>query len=112
MLDFVTIEKIAAKAAEARVANPGLERVVAKPTTDSEGRDALRITLVLRPEAVDALSGDAALDLLVSLQRDLQSKGEERLAIVEYATENEMKEEEEDALEAEMQDAESEGDEG
>ncbi|MEA3011406.1 MAG: hypothetical protein QOJ91_3098 [Sphingomonadales bacterium] len=112
LLDFVTIEKIAAKAAETQVANPGLERVVAKPTTDSEGRDALRITLVLRPEAVEALSGDAALDLLVTLQNDLQSEGEERLAIVEYATETEMKEEEEDTLEGERQDAELEGDEG
>jgi hypothetical protein len=106
MLDFVTIEKIAQKAAAHQVASPGLERVVAKPTTDSEGREALRITVVLRPEAVEALSGDAALDLLVALQRELQSKGEERLAIVEYATEEEMTEEEEDALEAQRQDAE------
>ena len=109
MLDFVTIEKIAAKAARAQVADHGLERVVAQPTTDSEGREALRITLVLRPEAVEALSGDTALDLLVSLQRELQSQGEERLAIVEYATEAEMREEEDEAREAERQDGELDG---
>lgn len=106
MLDFVTIEKIAAKAAEGKVAVAGVERVVAQPTFDSEGQEALRITVVLKPEAVEALSGDAALDILVSVKQELAREGEERLPIVEYATEAEMKEEEEEAREAERQEAE------
>lgn len=93
MLDFVTIERIATKAAKAQVPSEGLQRVVAQQTTDSEGKDALRITLVLTPEAVDEMTGDAALDLLVALQRELQKEGEERFAVVEYATEAELKEE-------------------
>jgi hypothetical protein len=106
MLDFIAVEHIAAKAAKKQLSEPDLERVVAQATTDSEGREALRITLVLKPEAVAALSGDAALDLLVSLQHELQERGEERFALVEYATEAEMREEEEEVREARRQEAE------
>lgn len=93
MLDFVTIERIAAKAARAQVSDAGLERILVSPAIDSDGRDALRITLVLKPEAVRALSGDGALDLLVRVQQELANCEEERFPIVEYATEAELKEE-------------------
>jgi hypothetical protein len=101
MLDFVTIEKIAAKAARAQVAESGLERVLVSPAIDSDGKDALRITLVLKPEAVKALSGDAALDLLVDVQRELSNRNEERFPIVEYATEQELLEDKSDKGEME-----------
>jgi hypothetical protein len=101
MLDFLTIEKIATRAAKAQVADAGLERIVVAPAVDSDGRDALRITLVLKPEAVRALSGDAALDLLVSVQQELARRDEERFPIVEYATEAELQEEKQEEGEPE-----------
>jgi len=97
MLEFQTIEAIARRIAENKMATLGLERVLARPAFDSEGRDALRVTVVLTPEAVQELSGDAALDLLAELNQALQREGEERFAVVEYATEAEMSEEEEES---------------
>jgi hypothetical protein len=94
MLDYRTIETIAGRVATQRVAEAGLERTLAEPATDSEGRDALRITLVLKPNAVEKLTGDAAIDLLVELQRALAQEGEERFPIIEYATEQELAEDE------------------
>jgi hypothetical protein len=92
MLDFVTIEKITAKAARAKVPANDVERVLVEPTVDSGGQDALRITLVLRPEAVKTWTGDDALDVLVAIQHALLAQQEERLAIVHYATEAELNE--------------------
>lgn len=89
MLDSQAITQIARKVASAQVA-AGLERVVTEPATDSEGNEALRITLVLKPDAAKKLTGDEALDLLVAIQQKLRAAGEERFPIVEYATEQEL----------------------
>jgi len=76
--------------ARTRVAEANLERIVTEPATDSEGKEALRIILVLKPGAAKILTGDQALDLLVGIQQKLQAEGEERFPIVEYATEQEL----------------------
>ena len=94
MLDAVTIENIAARAARKRVSEAGLERVVVKPAVDSEGKDALRITFVLTPRGAEEITGDAAVDLLVALQQELAEKDEERSPLVEYATERDIAERE------------------
>lgn len=94
MLDESKIIEIAEGIARKQVAGAGLERVLTRPTTDSEGNEALRITVVLKPEAVHRMTGDEALDLLVGLQQQLSDAGEERFPMVEYATEEELAEEE------------------
>jgi hypothetical protein len=58
--------------------------------TDSQGHDALRVTIVIRPGAADKLKGDSVLDTLVEIQDRLREAGEERFAIVEYATQDEL----------------------
>ncbi len=63
-----------------------LDDVVTENTTSSDGEDALRITLVLTPETVDAITGDDALKLLVDINDSLRREGDVRFAIVEYAT--------------------------
>lgn len=90
MLTEATINEIASRVARTRVNGSGLERVLTEAATDSEGHDALRITLVLKPAAVQKLTGDEALDLLVGIQQGLRSQGEHRFPIVEYATEKEL----------------------
>jgi hypothetical protein len=60
-----------------------------EPTTDSQGREALKITVVIPPGAAQKLK-DAVLDALVSLRERLREMGEERTPIVEYATEAEL----------------------
>lgn len=90
MLDFKTIEAIATKVARRQISEQDFERAISQSATDSEGKDALRITLVLKQEAVQSLSGDSALDILVELQNELDRQGEERFPIIEYATDQEL----------------------
>jgi hypothetical protein len=105
MLEYKAIESIADRIAKGH--GVGVDRIVARPTVDSEGKDAIRVTLVLPAGAAEELSGDASLDLLYELDQALQGEGEERMAIVEYATQEEIEEEE-----ARATDAFSEGDDG
>ncbi len=90
MLAKNKILKIARDAATANLSSSAVSQVLSEPTTDSEGRDALRITIVIKPNALGRLTGDAALDTLVEIQSNLRQAGEERFPIVEYSTESEL----------------------
>jgi len=90
MLETAKISEIARQVAGKRFEQGSVERVISEPATDSNGNEALRITLVLRPNVVRKLSGDSVLDTLVDIRRNLQSAGEDRLAIIEYATQAEL----------------------
>jgi hypothetical protein len=58
---------------------------------DSYGEDAIRITVVLAPDAIKRLAKkDAPLNALVRLRERLSQMGESRIPIVEYATEAEL----------------------
>jgi hypothetical protein len=65
-------------------------RVEFEPTTDSTGRDALKVTVVIAPGATERLKNGATLDALVSLQERLREMREDRVPIIEYATEAEL----------------------
>jgi hypothetical protein len=65
-------------------------RVEHAPTTDSQGRDALRVTVVIAPDAVRKLAKGAVLDALVRLRERLSEMRDDRIPIVEYATEAEL----------------------
>jgi hypothetical protein len=73
----------------------GSENVVRaeyEPTADSQGRGALKITVVIAPGAIKRLRDGAALDALVKLQERLRGMGERRTPIIQYATEAELQE--------------------
>jgi len=61
-----------------------------EPALDSDGNEAVRITIVIAPGAVRKLGGEAILDTLVELRRRLEAEGEVRFPLVEYATEAEL----------------------
>jgi hypothetical protein len=63
-------------------------------TVDFQGRDAVRITIVLDPAALGSIKskGDAVLDTLVEINQALRNEGEHRFPIVEYATQEELNE--------------------
>ncbi len=67
-----------------------VERLEIRPTTDSQGREALKITVVIAPGATDRIAGGAVLDALVSVQDRFREMREERIPIIEYATEAEL----------------------
>jgi hypothetical protein len=96
MLEALKLQELARKIVTKRLPNVQLDDVVAASITDSEGEAALRITLVLTPESVDAISGEDALKLLIDIQQGLFREGEERFAIVEYATADDVPHEEVD----------------
>ncbi|MGH7031513.1 MAG: hypothetical protein ACREE9_01275 [Stellaceae bacterium] len=89
MLDLSTIAETVEKVAKSHL-KPIVIRALAEPAIDSEGREALRVTIVIQPDAAGRLEGDAILDTLVHIQDRLREAGEERFAIVQYATEDEL----------------------
>jgi hypothetical protein len=92
MIAAKKIDEIAEEVAGEELRAANVKSVTSDSATDSEGRDAVRITIVLRPGAAETIDGDAALDTLVKIQQKLQEAGEQRRAIVEYATEEELAE--------------------
>ncbi|HKG82650.1 MAG TPA: hypothetical protein VKB16_05765 [Beijerinckiaceae bacterium] len=90
---MISSEKIAQVAGEVAAANlsaKSIETVLSAPASDSEGRDAVRITIVIKPGIAAKLKDDAVLDTLVEIRRRLEQLGEERLPLIEYATKNEL----------------------
>lgn len=86
MLNAPELQKLARTLVKKRMPTVRLDDVVAENTTSSDGDPALRITLILTPELVDAITGEDALKLLVDINDGLRREGDERFAIVEYAT--------------------------
>ena len=90
MLDEKRIQKIAQEIANANLTSANVSSVSSSSTIDSEGHDALLITIVIKSGSESKIGGDAALDTLVGIKDRLRREGEERLAIVEYATKEEL----------------------
>ncbi len=65
-------------------------RVELQPTTDSSGRDALGITVVIAPFATKRLKGKAIMDALASVRKQLEEMADERAPIIHFATEEEL----------------------
>jgi hypothetical protein len=94
MLNAPELQKLARKLVKERMPTVRLDDVVAENTTSSNGDPTLRITLVLTPESVDAITGEDALKLLVDINDGLQRQGDERFASIEYATADDLEDEE------------------
>jgi hypothetical protein len=92
MLHERRIVEIAGDVARANLTSARVSGIISEPTVDSQGREALRITIVIPPGAAAKIKGDAALDTLVQIQERLRDAGEERFPIVEYATKEELEE--------------------
>jgi len=74
----------------AELGEDNIVRLDWEPTTDSQGREALKITVVIPPGATRKLRDGAVLDASVRLRERLREMGENRTPIVEYATEAEL----------------------
>ncbi len=91
MLDAKKIDRSVAAVAR-KTLGKEFVRTKSEPTIDSWGDEALSVLIVIKPGAADRITGDAALDTLSGIQEKLQEQGEQRFAIVEYATEEELAE--------------------
>ena len=90
-LETDAIKKIVSEVAKANLTSKFVREVRSEPATDSVGREALRITIVIVPGAEAKIKGDALVDTLAQIQDRLRQAGEERFPIVEYATTKELK---------------------
>ena len=90
MLDEKRIQKIAQEVASAKLNSANISSVLSSTAIDSEGHESLRITIVIKPGSESRIKGDATLDTLVGIQDRLRNEGEERFAIIEYATKKEL----------------------
>ncbi len=84
------IDEVMSKAASAALKKVGISRVFSVPATDSEGHEALHVTVVLKKSKNREMNGDLALDTIVSIGRALRDSGDERLPIVEFVGEEEL----------------------
>ena len=92
MLHEKRIQEIAQEVASEKLTSANVSSVSSSAAIDSEGHEALRITIVIKPGSESRIKGDATLDTLVGIQDRLRSEGEERFAIIEYATKRELSE--------------------
>lgn len=91
MLKLSRVNEVVNKVASATIkSGAGIQRVDSEPTLDSEGKDALHITIVLKRGSAGKISGDNALDTLVRIERALREAKEERFPIISYVTEEEL----------------------
>ena len=72
------------------------ERIAAELTADSEGKDALSILMVLTPKGALTMTGDNLIELLSGIWDGLEDRGDERMPILRYATEEGLAEADED----------------
>jgi hypothetical protein len=86
ILELTNVSEVATKAASAVLTGQtGVQSVAGEPAVDSEGHGALNITIVLKRGTADKMSGNQALDTLVSLERALREAKDERFPIVYFA---------------------------
>lgn len=91
-LQATDIEREAVEVAKKNFGTGSVLRAIVEPAVDLDGDDAWRITIVLEADAVEQIDGDAVLDNLVQIHERLRRKGDERLPIVQFATEAELRE--------------------
>jgi len=92
MIEAMEVARIAEKVAREKLGAENVVRTIAEPMVDWTGAEGWRVLIVLTANAVSQISGEAALDNLVGLQKSIQRAGDSRVAFVEYATEEDLAE--------------------
>jgi hypothetical protein len=85
------LTRLVRQALAAALGDENVVRVELQATTDSQDRDALKVIVVIPPDATNRLK-DGVLDALVAVGQRLRDLGDDRTPIVEYATEAELAE--------------------
>jgi hypothetical protein len=59
MLELTTVDRVVDKAAVAALKKARISRVFSRPTVDSDGHEALTVTIVLKPGTGGQIAGDS-----------------------------------------------------
>jgi len=86
MLSAEKIDEIVLDIAGKKLPRESVDHVNSFDATDSEGHEAVRIVITLKPNVASRMDGDAVLDTLVGIQSRLSAAGEDRFPLVEYAS--------------------------
>lgn len=86
MLDDPKIQTLMRQVAAGILPTTGLLEIRSEPVEDSEGHEALRITLVMAEDAIDALTPVQLVALLREVHDSLLREGDERFPLLSYAT--------------------------
>lgn len=86
MLELPQIREMLKQIATGVLPARELLEIRTEPSVDAEGRDSLRITLVLTEEAAKTFTGEDASRLLLNLHDGLLNQGDERFPVLYYAT--------------------------
>jgi hypothetical protein len=90
MLPATKIDEIVRDVAAKELPRESVDHVISSDSTDSEGHDAVRIVIFLKPNVLEGVKGDAVLDTLVGIQTRLSAEGEDRFPLVEYASTDDL----------------------
>lgn len=86
MLEDPQVQKLMKQVAAGIFPATELLDVRAEPASDQDGKDALRITLVITDDLVDKLTGEQLADLLTEIRDLLLVQGDERFPLLHFAT--------------------------
>jgi hypothetical protein len=84
-MDKNRIEQLAKQAATATLGTGSVKSVISAPMIDSEGQEALRLTIVMSPGFAAGLEGSKVVNTMVRVHDSLQKGGEERFPFVDFA---------------------------
>ncbi len=90
MLDLNEADQIVEKAASDALGTVGVSRVLTERTADSDGNEALAVTIVIKRGCGDRLTGELAGNAILGMLQALQASGDDRFPITSFATEEEM----------------------
>lgn len=90
MLGTNEISRIVTQAVEANSEPDSVRRVMTEPTATFDGEDAVRITIVLTPEAVNKLASGDPGDVFIRVWNALRAADDPRFPILDYTTEAEL----------------------
>ncbi len=90
MLQEDQIAQIVTRAVEANAAPNSVRRVMTEPADTFEGEDAVRITIVLTPDAVKQLADGDPGDVFIRVWNEMRAAEDPRFPILDYATEAEL----------------------
>jgi hypothetical protein len=86
MLELPQIREMLKQIATGVLPARELLEIRTEPSVDAEGRETLRITLVLTEDAANTFTGEQASRLILDLRDGLLNKGDERFPVLYYAT--------------------------